>query len=118
MKRELRELIIDRAQWGQNWLLSGFDGKLCCLGHLGRACGIPLRRLRGQRMPSNLSLADQRLYPERTRLGELFELASGINDDEYLSMEERERRLKFLFKSRGIKLTFIGKPRTFTGKPR
>ncbi len=118
MKRELRELIIDRAQWGQNWLLSGFDGKLCCLGHLGRACGIPPQRLWGQCLPSNLSLADQRLYPERTRLGEFFGLAAKINDNADWSMEERERRLKFLFKSRGIKLTFIGKPRTFTGKPR
>lgn len=42
---EIKKLVIDRALWGKGALLQE-DGKMCCLGHLGRACGVDKNYLR------------------------------------------------------------------------
>lgn len=38
-------------------------------------------------------------------------IAAEINDSQTLSRPEKERRIKLLFKSRGIKVKFVGKYR-------
>lgn len=60
--KDIKELVIDRAMWGQGSLLvtnsfgltNGYLGPLgsmCCLGWLSRACGVAEQDLAGNSFP-------------------------------------------------------------------
>ncbi len=105
----IKSLIIDRAKWGKGTLLRP-DGKMCCLGHLGIACGILSDQFKDQTMPDHLETQYNNLYPPAFRgyhPSEADGIAADINDS-LLPKPEKERRLIILFKAYGIKLSFIG----------
>lgn len=111
---EIKRLTIDRAKWGIGWLRNYNTGKMCCLGFLGRACGVPSEILKGKGMPSDLSDVYNSCYPEAFKGGKsdvtkAVELAAKVNDSECISWPEKEYRLKILFRAHGIRLTFKGK---------
>lgn len=124
---EIKKLVIAREKWGRNALLIGRlrddsgndEGKMCCLGHLAKACGSSDNDLLDLGMPSTNIAAR---YPKAIRgYGSRDEghendwgfctFASEINDSDHLSGADKERRLKVLFRSRGIRLSFTGKGR-------
>lgn len=121
----IKKLSIDRALWGQGALLNE-DGTMCCLGHLGKACGLTDRQLAKRDkdyflsigMPNETSQKAKRLYPkwalEDTGVGadpSDAEQAAIINDG-ILSPAMKEAKLKAIFKRNGIALTFKGKFKT------
>ncbi len=64
---------VDRATWlhgeggKQSYLLRANDGKMCCLGFLGAACGIPSKGLLARRSPSGCTKEYTSLWPEAIR---------------------------------------------------
>lgn len=110
-QNNIKKLTIPREKWGKGSLLLP-DGKMCCLGHLGKACGYTDDQLRGNGMPGEVSNWGYK-YPNAFKdMYGADEIAAQINDADNMSGPEKERQLKILFKSRGIKLNFTGK-----GKP-
>jgi hypothetical protein len=106
---EIKKLVIPREKWGAGALVRS-DGKMCCLGHLGKACGVPVAEMLSMGMPSGLDYDRRFLFPKKFRDKFMADdLAAKINDDTHMSGPEKERQLKILFSSRDIKLTFTGK---------
>jgi len=108
----IKAFSIDRKLWGKGALLND-DGTMCCLGHLGRACGIGNKELKDA-FSSGYEEWTNRGYPFEFCADErnprvATELAIMINDSDLMARPEKERRLKVLFRSRGIRLTFRGK---------
>jgi hypothetical protein len=103
------KLIIDRNLWlrgvgsSLSKLLRSSDGKMCCLGFYGLACGLSSEDIRNQTIPGNVDYAHKawgeqgewlldddmhnRTSIDCTRL-------ITINDSPYFSTSEREKRLR------------------------
>jgi hypothetical protein len=128
-------LVIDRALWGTEALLR-LDGKMCCLGHLSLACGVPKGRMLRQ-SPWNLTMGsppqEWAEVPEWARNGsaEAYTVdselllahadvlnGSGAEDtaqtfamyvnDSNIAWVKKESVLIALFASQGIALSFTG----------
>lgn len=129
--------VIDRAKWvcGDNsdqWdnpsSLLNTQGNMCCLGQIMSQCGFHDDELRdlvspaevvycaGQK-PGGFLTEAYRTYPKdggRVKAGDivdttLAQAAMYANDTGDLSLREREAKLKELFASHDVKLTFKGK---------
>lgn len=104
-------LTINRTRWarrgirGQS-LLRNERGNMCCLGFLGRACGIKPAALTGMGIPWALDQELRAKYPKgaNKHFGEL----AGINDDKTKSDAEREATIKRLMKKFGVNVRFTG----------
>lgn len=110
-KKRIRSLTIDRAKWGKSLLLDSANKQMCCLGHLGQACGVPTYSMEDIGTPRELGLAYESLYPKAFvsfHPSRATNLATRINDDNKMSIPEKERRLIILFGAYRIKLSFIG----------
>ena len=107
---------IKRSQWfrgkggGASVLLRRQDGKMCCLGFYGIACGIPVERLTG--IPSPCRLANEvgiRMPDMVADTGHNSMLAASLidtNDSEILLEHEREAKIAAGFKEIGVTVTF------------
>jgi hypothetical protein len=114
----MKQVVIDRSQWGQRYLHNTRTNKQCCLGFACQAYGVPVSEMRGVGMPSHLSSHLQDRLPKwmvgdnpswRTQSDLLdASLAAKINDDPNLSWDEREELLKPIFQKHQIELVFIG----------
>lgn len=115
MSKNIKKLVIDRALWGSASLLRR-DGRMCCLGHLGKACGVPDEAMFNVGTPDGLLKIESNKYPRKfdnTRWANyndfgVVDIATEINDSNK-SLKEKEYRLKILFKAHGINLSFKGK---------
>jgi hypothetical protein len=109
-KREIKELVIDRARWGTGQLRNE-DGSMCCLGFLGKACGIKVKDMLAVGMPDDLPSWLIELFPDglNSRDEIAAEQAANINDDPNMPRKKKEAKLRELFKTQGIKLTFVGR---------
>lgn len=111
----MKQFTINRKKWlrgeGSEYssLLRTEDGKMCCLGFLGLACGGTKKQIEscdspagtyGPKWPSALLHPDTGL--DSTTCEELMK----VNDNEDLTDTERESRLKKIFKEIGIKVVF------------
>ena len=108
-KKTLTKLVIDRAKWGRGALVRE-DGKMCCLGFMGLACGLTKEEMKLHGMPHSMD-------PEAlARVGWvgwgnddscdlLGELAS-INDNVNILRPRKERLLIEKFRTAGVELSF------------
>ena len=113
------KVTIDRSKWlrgegeDKSYLLRATDGKMCCLGFLGLACGLtedeirdcdtPLDTRKYYKFPAGLL----RQTEDGVWVNSIFSgLLMGFNDSEEYSEEEREAELTQLFKLIGIELEF------------
>lgn len=84
------------------------DGKRCCLGHLARALGASDEDIRPFAAPGSTWRAVN--WPPcllgKNRSSALAFDLMGINDNEALSLSERERKLTALFAANGIDVEF------------
>lgn len=106
----IKSFEIPRDKWGTGRLLNN-DGTMCCLGHLGRACGITDPALRSEGAYPNRNWTKfgyPKKFTTEDGTADAMTLAAGVNDDMRLSRPEKERQIKVLFASRGIKVTFTG----------
>jgi hypothetical protein len=97
-------------------LLRPRDGKMCCLGFVCEQLGVPRDELRDRGAPADVGTMSLRIVEgvltRRSDLGTLYnndltESAIGINDDEKIDDDERERRLTALFAEHGHELEFV-----------
>lgn len=107
--KKLTKLVIQREKWGAGSLLRN-DDRMCCLGHMGKACGASKNKLKDKATLKHLlaPYAPGHFHPTYYK-GHIQDLAIDINDARAMPMEEKEERLKTLFKAHGIKLTFEGR---------
>lgn len=128
------ELIINRKTWlrGEgneaSRLLRAIDGKMCCLGFYGLACGLQSEDIKGREAPDGASkedcIADVRevahpLVSKWQSKAPWLYSSSGfglshaclelmkINDDEGIDASERERDITAIFASAGIDVKFV-----------
>lgn len=113
----ISELVIKRSEWGQGALRRLDNGKMCCLGFLSKACGVPDSELfehgcilaypRYEWIDKyGLNAWAARLpwaLPPSTLAG----LAAEINDSDVYTIAEKEEKLTKLFAENGIALTFV-----------
>ncbi len=112
---KIENLTINRNKWGMHSLLN-YSGKMCCLGFLALACGAIPEEIEGELRPARAPNID---WPKefmfiKLKSNELVDSslaakAMNINDDEKLTWDEKEERLKVVFRRAGIKLRFIGR---------
>lgn len=140
-KKPQLKLVIPREQWScagverHNGSLmlhdSGpLEGRMCCLGHLCLAVGVPRDDLVEEPSPCDVIYNHFPGSPETAekarrinRKVQMFEetkwggldtnrfvqKAIDHNDDESISARQREKRLIALFAEQGVKLRFTGK---------
>lgn len=101
----VKELVIDRARWGQGKLKRFDNGKMCCLGFLSLACGVPEARILNKAFPCS-TWAEE--YGVNKEFVDRAEPAAGINDSTTKSYTQKEFELIDLFADNGITLSFIG----------
>lgn len=106
-KDRIKTLTIYRNFWGMHNLLSDTGNRMCCLGHLGLACGIPKEKMRSVGSPSSLEDKFNAKYPKQFT-ETFFDQAVVINDQEDLTTKEKEEKLRILFKRYGVQLRFTG----------
>lgn len=114
------KLTIERSKWlrggGDDAFLLNLDGKMCCLGFLGKVCGYEDSAIRLYTSPATLSnpelfpqafnpcLNDRFLINVNTKLvDELID----VNDSESISEQERENRITELMLSGGVEVIFV-----------
>ena len=123
------EFVVKRSKWragddgvnaigkGETNLLNE-EGFMCCLGHCALQLGAKKSEIDGQAMPKDiLDKNDAFKYVPilNVKKGEfindskLSEQAATINDDDKLTTEQRERKLKSLFSKFKHSITFVGK---------
>jgi hypothetical protein len=88
------------------------EGRMCCLGHLAKACGISDDALRGRALVESVPLWARGTNDPRWLI--LLENTDVVDDimvqnDEPLSQRVRERELKKSFRKLGIAITFSGR---------
>lgn len=119
----MMKLVIDRKKWlrgegRDSYLLRPSDGKQCCLGFLGLACGYKPADLHARMSPLstfNLQKDSKWCIPvghkdtatngEEMHSAIILELTR-INDHMYMTDDAREHDLKQAFASVGIEVTF------------
>ena len=109
-------LVIDRSQWrcggfrgygkGETFLLNK-EGYMCCLGFRCLAHDETLDILSHQN-PNEVAGAPKKLKKSETLCTRFAESAIEINDDEDITNEVRERRLRALAKRNNEKWIFVG----------
>jgi hypothetical protein len=105
---------VDRARWGQGALLRK-DDKMCCLGFLSVACGVPTTALGSRSFPDSRWVAEYgvpRVFTGFTSYSSVdmspTYRAAATNDSDNLSLAEKEAVLIKLFAEHNIILTFTG----------
>lgn len=132
-KKYEQTFTVDRSKWLNShtflehesvlYAKKGKQEMMCCLGFVCNQLGIPKKDLIDWGHPDGL--ADKWDIPyllkstttNFTEVGKKIiwsdsELASDaidINDDESISLKEKERKLKLLFNQHGLNIKFVGK---------
>lgn len=120
-------LIIDRAKWRTgaggnfltgkgNTLLLNDEGFMCCLGFRCHQMGIPKNDLLGICTPGSFSLSSRYDIPDLIEEkpwgwdnSSFVEDAVKINDDMFLTPEQREKAITEHFKKIGVTVEFKGR---------
>ncbi len=119
------KLVIDRKKWlrgdgRDSYLIRPSDGKQCCLGFLGLACGYEPADLHARLSPLStfesekdnkwcipVGNKDAATNGEEMHSAIILELTR-INDHMYMKDNDREEKLTEAFASVGVEVTFEG----------
>jgi hypothetical protein len=103
----MKTFVVKRSQWlrGGIGTLRDSDGKQCCLGFVGRQCGVPAKVLLTVSLPNAYDLGDEQFekYPPDIA----WNTFSSVNDNPRISDTEREKRLKKLALKNGFRFRFV-----------
>lgn len=110
---KLLTCTVNRKTWvrGKNVMQKGMSallneaGNMCCLGHLGIACGVPKDKLLYKVHPDNLPPTEASKYPYVSGWAKFM----AVNDDYDTSDAEKEKKLRELAKENGFRFRFTGK---------
>jgi hypothetical protein len=109
----MKTIVITRKYWGTHYLLRTSDSKMCCLGFTCAAYKLPKKHMLGVRKPVSLRVPTGIKLPQwlfDTWAGTDVGNAMNINDNDSLTMAQKEEQLKPIFLKHNIKLVFRGKP--------
>jgi hypothetical protein len=114
------KLVIDRTKWlrGTDSCLRDGDGKMCCLGFFGLACGIAPDALLDNANPQDIDDGAAKLWPEwlayyseevgrwvdRMPAGTLVD----INDGRGVDDAWREAAIAETFAQHAVEVEFVG----------
>lgn len=110
------EFTINRRYWlnGSNayfgLLCDEFNNK-CCLGHYGKACGMPKKELLGKGLYNGINPIPKQmewLVNENPADTLIVSNLVNANDSLRLKVKEREEKIIELFAKKGIKVIFTG----------
>lgn len=120
IRKKLFKFTVDRKIWlrgegsGASYLLRESDGKKCCVGIFLGACGMPDRHIKGLASANDIHDA----IPGGKRGPTAFLLERGndpvaarlynANDFRYTDGNKRENKIKKLFHSVGVLVSFKG----------
>ena len=107
---------IDRLKWlrseTNSYLLRSEDGKMCCLGQIGKSLGVPREDLLDTGAPSDCTEGSKELFPEA--IFSIFDWSSleyhliSINDTSITQDSYKERKIEeAFFNKAGIIIEFI-----------
>ncbi len=115
----MKKFTVITSKWfrgngiGGSYLYRPEDGKMCCLGFLGEACGLSKEELANhptpgsvsnpEKFPSELIKDNGGLYKDNSTLSLKLML---LNDSVHILEQERRSELAKLFKSIDIEVTF------------
>lgn len=124
--KDVKKFVVKRSKWyrgkgDEGSRLQTSSNKMCCLGFYAKECGLKKKDILDISSPGEVSFDiksqwDTFLVQNRTSdfSEETFYMDSSIandmmeiNDSENISEKEREKSLKELFNTQGIKLKFI-----------
>lgn len=112
----VKEFTIDRSKWyrgntGTNSALRREDGRQCCLGFFGVACGVPGEHLLGIGYPTSFyNGAGGGEWPSWLLTTEGAHKFVTINDNASIDGPSREQRLTELFAAHGVSVHFVDGP--------
>lgn len=107
----LTEFSIDRALWGSGQLRNPTTGKMCCLGHMSRACGVSDEMMGEWAYPrSNWGVPEAfKCWSTYGECGAGLSMNdAGMINDSSMPWEDKEPLLIKLFADHGITLSFYG----------
>lgn len=110
---KMTKFIVDRKTWYRgkgsenSRLLRVGDGMRCCIGHVGRQCGIGDDNLRGKAAIINVPMAVDHKWP-KWMLTTAIKGAYFINDNMDMDDTNRELQLQALFVRYGDEIEFVG----------
>ena len=122
--KPLEKLYIDRAVWCRGDVNNGRSkssamvtdkGSMCCLGFIGKACGIKKEDMLNVSVPYLLEGKASKIWPApnyyRGPLSDYKPIDDlvAVNDSLDISESTREKRITSLMKKAGVKVTFYGK---------
>lgn len=104
----MKTFVVKRTRWlrGRMSVLRDDRGRQCCLGFVGRQCGVKAKDLLHVLLPRDLADKNFINYPQLTR-GMGWDDFSDINDSEELSGKDREEQLKALALKAGFRFKFV-----------
>jgi len=122
--KEIRKLIIDRRRWlrgegednERSFLYRSSDKKMCCLGFYCRAIGYSIADIRDVSTPvyagSNSNYEEEIPAALKPLIDKGWDTALSSrlmceNDDQGLTLEVRENRIRDGFKEMGVEVEFI-----------
>jgi hypothetical protein len=106
------KLVIDRSKWlrgegqDESYLLRKKDGKMCCLGFYGLACGLTEEDILMKGTPEEVEVFWGPGSWLVSGIMDANELMS-INDGRHRSAKERELKIAALFSKHGVEVEFI-----------
>ena len=127
--KAIKEFTIDRSKWLPHEMQNGYSAlrtvetadcktRMCCLGIYLEACdvsthdmidvGLPAEILDKYKVPKGLKWLLENNYNYGDTSADALNLAE-INDDSTLTLEERETKIKEIFKKNKVKVTFKNK---------
>lgn len=117
-EEEKKKLIIDRSRWyrglgeERSALLRLSDGKMCCLGFVGLACGYTPGQIGGRGDPQDVTHDLPSLWPkELLEYGNNSQLTADlvkVNDSPFMGDHEREEQIMQLLWKAGFDVEFEG----------
>lgn len=110
-----KRLVIDRSRWlraplagSASMLFRPSDGKMCCIGFYGRACGYSEHDMAGNGFPWALSYTAR--WPRWLMESSGAIPLTDVNDAPTLSAADREAKIAAIFAENGVEVVFVDGP--------
>jgi hypothetical protein len=104
--KDVKSFVINRKKWGKFELLNG-EGKMCCLGFYGRACGATKDDMYAQGTMLRYEAA-QSVQVAFDKVKDVAVQLANINDNLKMPDDLKEAHIAGIFDLYDIKVTFRG----------
>ena len=120
--KDVKSFTIKRSKWLRmskrtqiySQMLDGKSGKMCCLGFYATSCGIAKKNIKGEPSPMEVafSLEDNNSKWNTFLISNKYNSKIAgklmdINDDDETTDAFKEKEIKKIFATKGIKVKFV-----------